>query len=64
MVNLLKRAAREIPVERLWVNPDCGLKTRRWPETEAALARMVEAAKILRAEYKAGVSTRKNAEFA
>lgn len=52
MVNLLKRAAREIPVERLWVNPDCGLKTRRWPETEAALARMVEAAKILRAEYK------------
>jgi 5-methyltetrahydropteroyltriglutamate--homocysteine methyltransferase len=51
MVNLLKRAVREIPVERLWVNPDCGLKTRRWPETEAALARMVEAAKILRAEY-------------
>lgn len=51
MVNLLKRAAREIPVERLWVNPDCGLKTRRWPETEAALLRMVEAAKILRAEY-------------
>ncbi|MCE3253611.1 MAG: 5-methyltetrahydropteroyltriglutamate--homocysteine S-methyltransferase, partial [Cellvibrio sp.] len=51
MVNLLKRAAREIPVERLWVNPDCGLKTRRWPETEAALARMVEAAKILRAEF-------------
>jgi 5-methyltetrahydropteroyltriglutamate--homocysteine methyltransferase len=38
-------------VERLWVNPDCGLKTRRWPETEAALARMVEAAKILREEY-------------
>ncbi len=51
MVNLLKRAAREIPVERLWVNPDCGLKTRRWPETEAALSRMVEAAKILRNEY-------------
>jgi len=51
MVNLLKRAAREIPAERLWVNPDCGLKTRRWPETEAALARMVEAAKILRDQY-------------
>lgn len=51
MVNLLRRAARELPVERLWVNPDCGLKTRRWPETEAALARMVEAANILRAEY-------------
>lgn len=51
MVNLLKRAAREIPAERLWVNPDCGLKTRRWPETEAALVRMVEAAKILRDLY-------------
>lgn len=51
MVNLLRRAARELPVERLWVNPDCGLKTRRWPETEAALARMVEAAVILRKEY-------------
>jgi 5-methyltetrahydropteroyltriglutamate--homocysteine methyltransferase len=66
MVNLLKRAAREIPVERLWVNPDCGLKTRRWPETEAALSRMVEAAKILRAEYKPGASatTSKTAELA
>ncbi|MDO8342764.1 MAG: 5-methyltetrahydropteroyltriglutamate--homocysteine S-methyltransferase [Cellvibrio sp.] len=66
MVNLLKRAAREIPVERLWVNPDCGLKTRRWPETEAALARMVEAAKKLRAEYKsnASVNTNNAAEFA
>lgn len=52
MVNLLTRAAREIPVERLWVNPDCGLKTRHWPETEAALVRMVEAAKILRKEHK------------
>ena len=51
MVDLMKRAARELPAKRLWVNPDCGLKTRRWPETEAALARMVEAAKILRAEY-------------
>lgn len=51
MVNLLKRATRKIPAERLWVNPDCGLKTRRWPETEAALERMVEAAKILRKEY-------------
>jgi 5-methyltetrahydropteroyltriglutamate--homocysteine methyltransferase len=66
MVNLLKRAAREIPVERLWVNPDCGLKTRRWPETEAALARMVEAAKILREEYKTGAAVKTNtaAEFA
>lgn len=51
MVNLLRRAARKLPIERLWVNPDCGLKTRRWPETEAALARMVEAARVLRREY-------------
>ncbi|WP_424815557.1 hypothetical protein, partial [Pseudomonas viridiflava] len=34
----------------LWVNPDCGLKTRGWPETEAALAGMVAAARQLRAE--------------
>jgi 5-methyltetrahydropteroyltriglutamate--homocysteine methyltransferase len=33
----------------LWVNPDCGLKTRGWPETEAALLNMVEAARRLRA---------------
>jgi 5-methyltetrahydropteroyltriglutamate--homocysteine methyltransferase len=63
MVNLLTRAAREIPVERLWVNPDCGLKTRRWPETEAALARMLEAAKILRAQYQTTTAAKtKNAE--
>ncbi len=51
MVSLLKRAARNIPAERLWVNPDCGLKTRGWPETEAALKNMVEAAKVLRETY-------------
>jgi len=48
MVVLLERAAQVIPVERLWVNPDCGLKTRGWPETEAALANMVEAARRMR----------------
>ena len=53
IVTLMKRAARELPIDRLWVNPDCGLKTRRWPETEAALERMVQAAKILRKEYAA-----------
>jgi len=46
MVQLLEKTERVIPVERLWVNPDCGLKTRAWPETEAALAKMVEAARI------------------
>ncbi len=50
MANLLRKAARRIPAERLWVNPDCGLKTRAWPETEAALIHMVTAARQLRAE--------------
>ncbi len=45
---LLKKAAQRIPAERLWVNPDCGLKTRGWPETRAALANMVQAAQNLR----------------
>jgi 5-methyltetrahydropteroyltriglutamate--homocysteine methyltransferase len=48
MEQLLERACEVIPAQRLWVNPDCGLKTRGWPETEAALANMVEAAKALR----------------
>jgi 5-methyltetrahydropteroyltriglutamate--homocysteine methyltransferase len=50
MANLLRKAAKRIPAERLWVNPDCGLKTRGWPETEAALVHMVTAARQLRAE--------------
>ncbi|MFB1116319.1 5-methyltetrahydropteroyltriglutamate--homocysteine S-methyltransferase [Dickeya dadantii] len=45
---LLRKAAQRIPSERLWVNPDCGLKTRGWPETRQSLANMVEAAKRLR----------------
>ncbi|PAU54885.1 5-methyltetrahydropteroyltriglutamate--homocysteine S-methyltransferase [Pseudomonas sp. PIC25] len=48
MVALLEKAAERIPAERLWVNPDCGLKTRGWAETEAALANMVAAARQLR----------------
>lgn len=51
MVRLLQRATRNLPAERLWVNPDCGLKTRQWPETEEALTRMVTAAKQLREAY-------------
>ena len=50
MANLLRRATNRIPVERLWVNPDCGLKTRAWAEVRPAMANMVEAARILRAE--------------
>ena len=48
MQKLLERACEVIPPQRLWVNPDCGLKTRGWPETEAALSNMVKAAKALR----------------
>jgi 5-methyltetrahydropteroyltriglutamate--homocysteine methyltransferase len=53
MVSLMEKAAERIPAERLWVNPDCGLKTRRWEEVEPALANMVEAAKTLRARQAA-----------
>lgn len=50
MVQLMQKAARVVPVANLWINPDCGLKTRGWPETEAALGNMVQAAKLLRKE--------------
>ncbi|MDM0077091.1 5-methyltetrahydropteroyltriglutamate--homocysteine S-methyltransferase [Variovorax sp. J2P1-59] len=50
MVRLMRKAAAVVPPANLWVNPDCGLKTRGWPETEAALANMVAAAKVLRSE--------------
>ena len=56
MVQLLEKAAECIPAERLWVNPDCGLKTRAWPETEAALVNMVAAARQLRAARNTGVA--------
>ena len=50
MRSLLQRALQVVPAERLWVNPDCGLKTRGWPETEAALSQMVATARELREE--------------
>ncbi|MGY8820335.1 MAG: 5-methyltetrahydropteroyltriglutamate--homocysteine S-methyltransferase [Pseudomonadales bacterium] len=56
MVQLLQKAAERIPAERLWVNPDCGLKTRGWAETEAALVNMVAAARQLRAAYRTKVA--------
>jgi 5-methyltetrahydropteroyltriglutamate--homocysteine methyltransferase len=55
MLHLLELAAEAIPLDRLWVNPDCGLKTRGWPETEAALANMVDAARRLRARQAAAL---------
>ena len=45
---LLEKALKVIPARNLWVNPDCGLKTRKWPETEAALRNMISAANLLR----------------
>ncbi|MBE7176150.1 MAG: 5-methyltetrahydropteroyltriglutamate--homocysteine S-methyltransferase [Mucilaginibacter polytrichastri] len=50
MAALLTKAADLLPAGHLWVNPDCGLKTRKWPETKAALENMVAAAKRARAE--------------
>ncbi|ORT57463.1 5-methyltetrahydropteroyltriglutamate--homocysteine S-methyltransferase [Streptomyces sp. CB03238] len=50
MAALLREGLRAIPAERLWVNPDCGLKTRGWPETRASLENLVAAARSLRAE--------------
>ncbi len=49
IVQLMRKAAERIPAERLWVNPDCGLKTRAWAEVIPALQNMVAAAKTLRA---------------
>ncbi|MGV9313204.1 5-methyltetrahydropteroyltriglutamate--homocysteine S-methyltransferase [Streptomyces sp. NPDC003691] len=47
---LLRTALRAVPAERLWANPDCGLKTRAWPETRAALENLVAAARTVRGE--------------
>jgi len=50
MIDLLRKARAVLKPEQIWVNPDCGLKTRGWPETRAALEAMVAAAKALRAQ--------------
>jgi len=51
MIQLIRRACDHIAPERLWINPDCGLKTRRWPEVIQSLERMVAAAARLREEF-------------
>jgi len=48
MVTLMEKARSVVPADQLWVNPDCGLKTRHWEETKKALVEMVNAAKELR----------------
>ncbi len=50
IISLMQKAAQKIPSERLWVNPDCGLKTRQWSEVTPALTNMVAAAKALRSQ--------------
>lgn len=52
--DLLWRALKVVPAERLWINPDCGLKTRGWPEVITALANMTKMAKRLRAALAEG----------
>lgn len=50
MKTLLLKACERLPTHRIWVNPDCGLKTRQWSEVEPALQNMIEAAKQIRSE--------------
>jgi 5-methyltetrahydropteroyltriglutamate--homocysteine methyltransferase len=50
ILQLMKKAAEKIPAARLWVNPDCGLKTRSWAEVLRALKNMVSAAEQLRSQ--------------
>ncbi|OZA29894.1 MAG: 5-methyltetrahydropteroyltriglutamate--homocysteine S-methyltransferase [Hydrogenophilales bacterium 17-64-11] len=58
MVRLLEKAAQVIAPDKLWVNPDCGLKTRGWAETEAALSQMVAAARSLRQAHRREAAAR------
>ncbi|MFP4272562.1 MAG: 5-methyltetrahydropteroyltriglutamate--homocysteine S-methyltransferase [Halothiobacillaceae bacterium] len=53
MIARLRLALKKVPPERLWANPDCGLKTRGWPEVKAALSALVAAARHLREELPA-----------
>jgi 5-methyltetrahydropteroyltriglutamate--homocysteine methyltransferase len=51
MVALLQKAEKWIQPEKIWINPDCGLKTRDWSETKSALINMIEAAEEARELY-------------
>jgi 5-methyltetrahydropteroyltriglutamate--homocysteine methyltransferase len=57
MEQLLGKALRVLPPGNIWVNPDCGLKTRGWPEVKPALRNMVEAARRLRVRFAAEKTT-------
>lgn len=56
MIDLLDKAKKNLDERQVWVNPDCGLKTRAWPETKEALKNMVDAAKQMRAKSKASAA--------
>ena len=51
MIELLQKATQVIPVQQLWVNPDCGLKTRSWSETLPALSNLMQATQIIRKSF-------------
>ena len=56
MVKLLQKASAVIPIDQLWVNQDCGLKTRHWDEAKKALIEMVAAVHEMRAAVENPVS--------
>jgi 5-methyltetrahydropteroyltriglutamate--homocysteine methyltransferase len=57
MAELIEKALRALPADRVWVNPDCGLKTRRWEEVVPALTNMVAAARLVRTRLDGPVPT-------
>ena len=61
MVALLEKAVIRLAPEQVWVNPDCGLKTRRWEEVKPALENMVAAAEKLRALFSGRTTGRRSA---
>ncbi|CAA3704842.1 5-methyltetrahydropteroyltriglutamate--homocysteine S-methyltransferase [Candidatus Portiera aleyrodidarum] len=52
MISLIQKAAKSIPIDRIWINPDCGLKTRKWNDVDSSLKNMVKAAYKLRNYFK------------
>ncbi|MNY53122.1 5-methyltetrahydropteroyltriglutamate--homocysteine methyltransferase [compost metagenome] len=54
MVHLIEKATDGLTPAQIWVNPDCGLKTRRWEEVRPALVNMVQAAQALRQSFSTG----------
>jgi 5-methyltetrahydropteroyltriglutamate--homocysteine methyltransferase len=63
MLSQLRTGIANLPVKQIWVNPDCGLKTRRWSEVIPALKNMVEATKVLREEVDATVKLAQEASL-